>query len=33
MEKEFLKSIHYHQKIIYKICKMYRDIREDQEDL
>lgn len=33
MEKEFLKSIHDYQKIIYKICKMYRDSREDQEDL
>lgn len=33
MEKEFLKSIHDYQKIIYKICRMYRDNREDQEDL
>ena len=33
MEKEFLQSIHTYQKIIYKICKMYRDSREDQEDL
>ena len=33
MEREFLKLIHDYQKIIYKICKMYRDIREDQEDL
>ena len=33
MEKEFLKSIHDFQKIIYKVCKVYRDIREDQEDL
>ncbi|MEP7108033.1 MAG: sigma-70 family RNA polymerase sigma factor [Ferruginibacter sp.] len=33
MEKEFLKSIHDYQKIIYKVSKMYRDIREDQEDL
>ena len=33
MEKEFLRSVHDYQKIIYKICKMYRDSKEDQEDL
>jgi RNA polymerase sigma-70 factor (ECF subfamily) len=33
MEQEFLKSIHNYQKIIYKVCKMYRDSKEDQEDL
>ena len=33
MEKEFLDAIHDYQKIIYKICKVYRDSREDQEDL
>lgn len=33
MENEFLKSIHDHQKIIYKVCKVYRDNKEDQEDL
>jgi RNA polymerase sigma factor (sigma-70 family) len=33
MEKEFLKEIHDCQKIIYKICRLYRDNREDQEDL
>lgn len=33
MEKEFLKVIHDYQKIIYKICRVYRDNREDQEDL
>jgi RNA polymerase sigma-70 factor (ECF subfamily) len=33
MEKAFLKSINDHQKIIYKICRIYRDSREDQEDL
>lgn len=33
MEKEFLKVIHDYQKIIYKICRVYRDSREDQEDL
>ena len=33
MEKEFLNSIDEHQGIIYKVCKMYRDSKEDQEDL
>ena len=33
MEKEFLKSIYDYQKIIYRVCKTYRDSREDQEDL
>jgi RNA polymerase sigma-70 factor (ECF subfamily) len=33
METEFLKLIHDNQKIIYKICRLYRDSREDQEDL
>ncbi|WP_394749248.1 RNA polymerase sigma factor [Spongiimicrobium salis] len=33
MEKEFLNSVEEHQGIIYKICKMYRDSKEDQEDL
>jgi len=33
MEKEFLGLIHENQKIIYKICKLYRDSREDEEDL
>lgn len=33
MEKEFLKLVHDYQKIIYKVCKMYRDSKEDQEDL
>ncbi|MEO7978679.1 sigma-70 family RNA polymerase sigma factor [Flavobacterium sp.] len=33
MEKEFLGLIHENQKIIFKICKLYRDSREDQEDL
>ncbi|MEO6136327.1 MAG: sigma-70 family RNA polymerase sigma factor [Ginsengibacter sp.] len=33
MEKEFLKVIHDYQKIVFKICKVYRDSREDQEDL
>ena len=33
MEKEFLEIIHDYQKIIYKVCRVYRDNREDQEDL
>ena len=33
MEKDFLKTIHNYQKIIYKVCKIYRDNKEDQEDL
>lgn len=33
MEKEFLTTIHAYQNIIYKVCKMYRNSREDQEDL
>jgi RNA polymerase sigma-70 factor (ECF subfamily) len=33
MEKEFLALIHDHQNIIYKICRLYRDNKEDQEDL
>ena len=33
MEKEFLHIVEEHQAIIYKVCKMYRDTREDQEDL
>jgi len=33
MEKEFLKTIHGNQQIIYKVCRMYRDNKEDQEDL
>ncbi len=32
-EKEFLKTIHDYQKIIYKVCRMYRNSKEDQEDL
>lgn len=33
MEKTFLKIVDEHQRIIYKVCRMYRDTREDQEDL
>lgn len=33
MEKAFLKNIYDYQKIIYKVCRMYRNSKEDQEDL
>ena len=33
MDKEFLKTIHGHQKIIYKVCRLYRNTRQDEEDL
>jgi len=33
MENEFVNLIHEYQKIIYRVCKMYRETREDQEDL
>jgi RNA polymerase sigma-70 factor (ECF subfamily) len=33
METEFLGQIHDYQKIIYKVCRLYRDSKEDQEDL
>ncbi|RNI34335.1 sigma-70 family RNA polymerase sigma factor [Hanamia caeni] len=33
MEKEFLALVHDYQNIIYKICRLYRDNKEDQEDL
>jgi len=33
MEKEFLRIIHDHQKIIFKLCRTYRDSKEEQEDL
>jgi RNA polymerase sigma factor (sigma-70 family) len=33
MAEDFLTTIHNHQKIILKVCRMYRDGREDQEDL
>lgn len=33
MKTEFLELIHDNQKIIHKICRLYRDSREDQEDL
>ncbi|WP_114790240.1 sigma-70 family RNA polymerase sigma factor [Niabella yanshanensis] len=33
MEKQFLQLIHDHQEIIYKISALYRDSKEDREDL
>ena len=33
MVKDFLTTIHNNQKIILKVCRMYRDVKEDQEDL
>lgn len=33
MEREFLKAVYDNQKIIYKLCRVYRDSPEDQEDL
>jgi RNA polymerase sigma-70 factor (ECF subfamily) len=33
MEQDFLNMIEEHQNIIYKICHIYRDTKEDQEDL
>ncbi len=33
MEKDFLEIVEVNQGIIYKVCKMYRDTQEDQEDL
>jgi RNA polymerase sigma-70 factor (ECF subfamily) len=33
MEKKFLALIHDYQKIIFKVCGVYRDNREDREDL
>lgn len=33
MEADFLKIVDDNQGIIYKVCKLYRDTKEDQEDL
>lgn len=33
MEQEFINLLHEHQKIIYKVCKIYREAKEDREDL
>ncbi len=33
MKEHFIKSINKHQNIIYKICRLYRNSPEDQEDL
>lgn len=32
-EKTFIEVVDQHQRIIHKVCRMYRDRREDQEDL
>src|SRR5882762_7963298 len=32
-ETQFLREIDQHQGIIHKICRLYRDSKEDQEDL
>ncbi len=32
-EQSFVKLIHEHQGIIHKICRLYRDSKEDREDL
>jgi RNA polymerase sigma factor (sigma-70 family) len=32
-QQDFLQLISQHQGIIYKICRIYRDAREDREDL
>lgn len=33
MEKEFLQTVSEHQNIIHKVSRMYRNTKEDQEDL
>ena len=33
MQTAFLRIVEQYQGIIYKVCKMYRDSKEDQEDL
>ena len=33
MEKDFLHIIDQHQGIIYKVCKLYRTYKDEQEDL
>jgi RNA polymerase sigma-70 factor (ECF subfamily) len=33
MKNEFLSIVKSHQAILYKVCRLYRDQREDQEDL
>ncbi|MEM8567846.1 MAG: sigma-70 family RNA polymerase sigma factor [Bacteroidota bacterium] len=33
MKRVFLIAIEEHQAIIHRVCKMYRDTKEDQEDL
>lgn len=31
--EDFLKTIHNHQGLIHKVCNIYRDTKEDKEDL
>jgi RNA polymerase sigma-70 factor (ECF subfamily) len=33
MKNEFLSIVKSHQAILYKVCRLYRDQREDEEDL
>ncbi|MGB0525209.1 MAG: RNA polymerase sigma factor [Flammeovirgaceae bacterium] len=33
MQEEFVRLIHEHQRIVHKICLLYRNTKEDQEDL
>lgn len=33
MKERFLEEVLKHQALVHKICKMYRDTREDREDL
>lgn len=33
MEEQFLQTVEEHQNIIHKICHLYRDTKEDREDL
>lgn len=33
MQDRFLEIVDAHQNIIFKVCRMYRDSKEDQEDL
>ncbi|GAA3936049.1 sigma-70 family RNA polymerase sigma factor [Chitinophaga oryziterrae] len=33
MEEDFLQMIRQHQAVIHKVCRLYRDTREDREDL
>lgn len=33
MKEEFLEKVYQHQPIIHKVCRLYRDIKEDRDDL